>query len=142
MTRINCVPVQELCDQHLLAEYRELPRVPYGVLAGRLQPSYPDAPAIYTLGPGHIKFFVNKCAWLMLRHDDIRVEMLHRGMVPALSRMEVVKMGELYRKRCWGLWQPSNRDMGVNRQRLSDRLATMKREPRWTDRSPPDYYLR
>ena len=27
MTRINVVPVKELSDQHLIAEYRELPRV-------------------------------------------------------------------------------------------------------------------
>ena len=26
MTRINCVPVTELHDRHLVAEYRELPR--------------------------------------------------------------------------------------------------------------------
>lgn len=27
MTRINVVPVTELTDKHLLAEYRELPRI-------------------------------------------------------------------------------------------------------------------
>ncbi len=27
MTRINCVPVEELSGPHLVAEYRELPRV-------------------------------------------------------------------------------------------------------------------
>lgn len=27
MTRINVIPVSELSDQHLIAEYRELPRV-------------------------------------------------------------------------------------------------------------------
>ena len=27
MTRINCVPVEELHQKHLVAEYRELPRV-------------------------------------------------------------------------------------------------------------------
>lgn len=27
MTRINCVPVRELGGKHLVAEYRELPRV-------------------------------------------------------------------------------------------------------------------
>ena len=26
MTRINVIPVEELSDQHLMAEYRELPR--------------------------------------------------------------------------------------------------------------------
>ena len=27
MTRINCIPVEELSTPHLIAEYRELPRV-------------------------------------------------------------------------------------------------------------------
>ena len=27
MTRINLIPVKELSDQHLIAEYREIPRV-------------------------------------------------------------------------------------------------------------------
>jgi len=35
MTRINLVPPEELCDQHLLAELRELPRIPNAVLKGR-----------------------------------------------------------------------------------------------------------
>ncbi|HGJ5874346.1 MAG TPA: pyrimidine dimer DNA glycosylase/endonuclease V [Arsenophonus apicola] len=28
MTRINVIPPNELCDQHLLAEHRELTRIP------------------------------------------------------------------------------------------------------------------
>jgi len=35
MTRINLVPPQELCDQHLLAEHRELTRIPNAVARGR-----------------------------------------------------------------------------------------------------------
>ena len=35
MTRINVVQVQELCDQHLLAEWRELTRIPNGVVTGK-----------------------------------------------------------------------------------------------------------
>ena len=33
MTRINCVPVEELTDKHLGAEYRELPRL-FGQIQG------------------------------------------------------------------------------------------------------------
>ena len=31
MTRINLIPPKELCDQHLLAEFRELTRIPNAV---------------------------------------------------------------------------------------------------------------
>lgn len=37
MTRINVVPPSELCDQHLLAEFRELTRIPNGVLYGKFK---------------------------------------------------------------------------------------------------------
>lgn len=49
MTRINVVPVEELSDAWLIAEYRELPRV----LNGNF--SIKDAPNRYKLGTGHVK---------------------------------------------------------------------------------------
>jgi hypothetical protein len=35
MTRINLIPVNELTDQHLLAEHREIKRIPNVILSGR-----------------------------------------------------------------------------------------------------------
>jgi hypothetical protein len=32
MTRINLIPVEELTDQHLLAEHREIKRIPNAVI--------------------------------------------------------------------------------------------------------------
>lgn len=55
MTRINLVPVQNLCDQHLLAELRELPRIPNAVEKGRY--SLLNVPTEYVLGKGHVTFF-------------------------------------------------------------------------------------
>lgn len=54
MTRINVVPVEELCDQHLLAEHRELTRIPNAVARGRF--SLLGQPADYKLGEGHVRF--------------------------------------------------------------------------------------
>ena len=42
MVIVNVVPVHELCDQHLLAEHRELTRIPNGLLSGKLKPFYDD----------------------------------------------------------------------------------------------------
>jgi len=44
MTRINVVPVEELCDQHLFSEHRELTRIPNGIRDGKLKTEYRDAP--------------------------------------------------------------------------------------------------
>lgn len=79
MTRINVIPVSDLCDQHLLAEHRELTRIPNGIISGKLQASYSDAPTEYTLGTGHIKFFVDKLDWLHIRYGYLRDECLYRG---------------------------------------------------------------
>ena len=49
MTRINLVKVEELSDQHLIAEYRELPR------CLKQKVNLKDAPDRYTLGKGHVK---------------------------------------------------------------------------------------
>lgn len=48
MTRINLVPPAELCDQHLLAEHRELTRIPNAVLKGKF--SLDGQPNEYKLG--------------------------------------------------------------------------------------------
>ena len=48
MTRINLVPPAELCDQHLLAEHRELTRIPNAVAKGKYH--LKGQPAEYKLG--------------------------------------------------------------------------------------------
>lgn len=54
MTRINLVPPEELCDQHLLAEHRELTRIPNAVAKGKYH--LKGQPAEYKLGEGHVRF--------------------------------------------------------------------------------------
>jgi len=51
MTRINCIPVTELHNKHLVAEYRELPRI--FKLARRVD----DASCHYKLGAVIAPFF-------------------------------------------------------------------------------------
>ena len=67
MTRINTVPVECLSDKHLLAEYRELPRIFTAVAkiydSGNQLPT--DIPPNYKLGAGHVKFFYDKLLWLI-----------------------------------------------------------------------------
>lgn len=56
MTRVNCIPVQELTVKHLVAEYREIPRL--FKLARILKPN--EFVPLYTLGAGHCKLFYDK----------------------------------------------------------------------------------
>lgn len=78
MTRINVVAVETLCDKHLLAEHRELTRIPNTIVSGKavLDGKYPKE---YTLGMGHCKFFYPRLKWLHERYNQLHQECLYRG---------------------------------------------------------------
>jgi len=126
MTRINLVPVTELCDQHLLAEHRELKRIPNCLLKGILSRSYPNIPKKYVLGAGHVKFFVDKLGWLWKRYNELHAECLSRGFNVSYQfrNMELEYHGfEL------ADWTPTEDDIAVNRQRIQEK---MPKTPRFT----------
>lgn len=117
MTRINCVPPAELCRQHLIAEYRELPRI--FTLAKRMaergeMPPPADGP--YILGTGHMKSFCGRIEWLIWRHGALVAEMVKRNYVPAFKDVPdfVCQIPERY----WGWYRPTESDMALCRARL------------------------
>jgi len=77
MTRINLVNPVELNDSHLLAEHRELTRIPNNIIKGKY--SLSGVPSEYVLGAGHVKFFYNRLAFLKRRYDALHNECLERG---------------------------------------------------------------
>lgn len=106
MTRINLVPPEELYDQHLFAEFREIKMVPKS-LARSLKaeherqhkakkvswicpPALPWAepvkfalwkriPKEFTLNTGHVSFFYDKGEYLRRRYAVLRLELARRG---------------------------------------------------------------
>lgn len=133
MTRINVgIPPQELCDQHLLAEYRELPRmVAFAqARAARYHGTGPVPPV--TLGTGHMTSLLPAGAYLASRHQQIREEMHRRQMTVEFSQCPFADrypfMGDL---------EVSQETVQALRQRIQSRLRTMKRIPTWTNRRPP-----
>lgn len=82
MTRINsAIAPAILCDQHLLAEYRELPRVSTYAhkYAPHPRPQRSPIPKEFCLGSGHVLFFIDKGGFLYQRYDSIVQELLSRG---------------------------------------------------------------
>jgi len=79
MTRINIVEPEQLTKQHLLAEYRELPRVFTHVLkaieSGKTLDDF-NIPDKYTIGKGHVTYFYDKCKYLSKRWHSIVAELL------------------------------------------------------------------
>lgn len=112
MTRINCVPPSELTDKHLLAEYRELPRV-FG-----LARHGDDIPTTYRMGAGHVKFFYDKLGYLTRRQRAIIAECLRRGFNISHTSVNFDAPHDLM-----GDWVPSQRDMEINRARIQERLS-------------------
>lgn len=78
MTRINLVNVQDLADQHLVAEWRELPRIVKAAISGRAKLNQ-EIPPSYTFNGGHVRFFYNKLDFLCQRFKQLTEEMHFRG---------------------------------------------------------------
>ena len=67
MTRINVgIKPAELPDKLLLAELREIKRIPNMVKSGRAK--LDNIPSEFVLGHGHVKFFYNKLRYLYDRY--------------------------------------------------------------------------
>lgn len=78
MTRINCgIKPFELSDKHLLAEHREIKRIPNQISKGRY--NMDNIPDKFTLGTGHCKFFYNKLLYLKKRYISIYNECKKRN---------------------------------------------------------------
>lgn len=126
MTRINVVPAAELSSKHLVAEYRELPRV-FGLVRsaiGRgLAPADIAAPSEYTLGPGHIKFFYTRLLWLARRHRLIVEEMIDRGYTPQFTERLRSRHGDIPLP-WWGDYEPTADALAINRARILERTRT------------------
>ena len=126
MTRINCVPPSELSAAHLVAEYRELPRIFALVRAAIARGETPDDrrnPAAYTLGAGHVRFFYARLGYLAARQADLVREMQARGYVPTFTDPAGLLAGI---PQAWqGDWSPTTEALALNRARLAERLAAM-----------------
>jgi deoxyribonuclease (pyrimidine dimer) len=119
MTRINCVPVEELSRQHLIAEYRELPRV-FGLAKKAPERNGLNQPAEYTLGTGHVTFFYTRLGYLVTRHAQLVAEMLRRGYRPTFTGSLKDAHPDIPED-FWGDWEPTGEALAINRERILQR---------------------
>ncbi|PAT30794.1 deoxyribonuclease [Vandammella animalimorsus] len=121
MTRINLVPPAELCDQHLLAEHRELTRIPNAVAKGkyRLQ----GQPEDYCLGTGHVRFFFDKLAFLQRRYEALHAECLARGF--KVQHIWPAALPE--NPALWQDYTPTEQALALNRSRIAERMPARAR---------------
>ena len=130
MTRINCIPPAELTGPHLVAEYRELPRIFALVRAAIARGERPDDkrnPLTYRLGAGHVRFFYPRLAYLLRRQEALIAEMQARGYAPSFT--EVAHFIEGIPSEWCNDWQPDAAAMAANRARIAERLAAAEKKP-------------
>lgn len=126
MTRINLIDPKSLHTKHLIAEFRELPRV--FTLAKRYNSvsiKDVDISDTYILGTGHVKFFYNKLIFLLKRYHSLYLECVNRQFkVNRISYNELIAGCD----RCLlNDYEPSASEIAINQSRIDDRLRTMKR---------------
>lgn len=128
MTRINTVPVQELTNQHLLAEYKEIVR-PFslvrnaqakGVNKYNLHSKY-NVPSEYTLGTGHVLFFYNKLSYLLKRYNALQQELIARGY--NINPVADKDLSDGIRSEWFGDYEPTQSALAINRERIAKRLS-------------------
>lgn len=75
MTRINCgILPSELSTKHLVAELREIKRIPNHIINNKDNLNLKGIPNKFRLGRGHIKFFYNKLEYLYKRYKSLYYE--------------------------------------------------------------------
>lgn len=129
MTRINIVPVNELMDQHLIAEYREITMIPASLnrtLKSKRGLNLNKIPEIYTLNKGHVYFFYDKGKYLAKRYQLLRNEMKERGFNPDNNRkfpVDIFKDNGLFND-----WKPRLYEYDIIRERIKQRVS---KRPDW-----------
>lgn len=132
MTRINsAIKVSMLTDEHLLAEHREIKRLPSVYLKRKESKiGLTDLPKHFTLGTGHVLFFIDKPEFTFGRYLDIYNECTHRGFnVENYSSNWNVYKSE-YNNPISNNYTPSNQEYNLLIERITERLLGSKK-PYW-----------
>lgn len=118
MTRINVgIPPKELTSKHLIAEHRELKRIPNVVAKGRCNLN--NIPKEFSLGKGHVSFFYDKLGYLKERYIDLYNECIARNFnvqnyLPSWDGIPQELMNN---------YTPTEKDVYIIRERIAERLA-------------------
>jgi len=128
MTRINIIPVSELTDQHLVAEYREIFMVGPSLCRSLKSKNGFDRnriPSRYTLNKGHVMFFYDKGKYLYNRYQELITEMKDRGMKPDPLR---IFPKDHFPSEFFNDWSPVLEDLNIVRERINYRIS---QRPGW-----------
>lgn len=127
MTRLNLIPVEELTDQHLFAEFREIKMVPMSlrrsIAARGLEGVLDIIPHEFTLNKGHVSFFYDKGLYLSHRYDELKAELRNRSF--KFNQESPLDPYGVFvgRIRLFRDYVPTSAAMALVRERIRQRIA-------------------
>ncbi len=146
MTRINLVRPEDLADQHLFAEWREIkmiaPAAKRSLQTQTITKVVEKIGPQYTLNAGHVTFFYNKLPFLKERFGRLTDELLQRGFDITPFDFETPDYTHVWLRISQMTWQPTKTDVQVNIERIATRL---NERPNWYryygDVYSPDFFI-
>jgi hypothetical protein len=126
MTRINsAIHVRCLTDEHLLAEHREIKRLPFCLREAIRTGSIKHIPEKFVLGKGHVKFFLDKQQFVYNRYIDIHCAVRGRGF-------NVQSYIDNWSTHCvkdyWNDYTPTYEERQLLIDRITDRIMHSKKQ--------------
>ncbi len=122
MTRINAgIHPKKLSDKHLLAEHREIKRIP-NHLKKFGDRCLSNAPTLFKLGKGHVLFFISKGKYTLKRYLQIFAECKRRGF----NVQNFKSAWDIYDKFSYLFddWIPEEHEIQLVKQRIEERGGT------------------
>lgn len=130
MTRINLIPIEELSDQHLLAEMRELPRIFSHVKKYGISKNIPEK---FCLGKGHVIFFTNKLEFLSNRYISLIKEWEIRGFNWNYNYQYFLYHNkDVIKSKLQIKWNPTIEEIELSRQRIEEKIKQKPKYYKWT----------
>lgn len=122
MTRVNVINPMCLYDQHLIAEYREIPRIVSTVKKMLKEKTNEQILSLvtpdYVMNTGHVRFFYDKLEFIRSRHESIKREGLRRGINLLSITITLEGVPDILKKE----FVPSHKDCILNLERIREKI--------------------
>ena len=124
LTRINVgIPPAELINQHLIAEHREIKRIPNCIAKGKY--NMEGIPDKFKLGTGHVKFFYNKLLYLKNRYISLYNECIKRGF----NVQNYIGAWDNVPQELMNDYKVEDNDIKIIKQRIDERRPNRQNKP-------------
>ena len=137
MTRVNLVPVEELANQHLFAEFRELKMIPKALARSlktqSVEKILKKIPKEFTLNTGHVLFFYDKGEYLRRRYEQLTEELIARGY--NINRDAKFDPDDIMFDPQWnGDYKPDERAFAIIRERIAEKISQKPSFYKWPNK--------